>query len=189
MITFGSIIARTGLPGEADYALANEELGQILQQFQQHHPHCQCLNLEWSVWSGTGMGERLGRIDSLAHQGITPITPDQGVNLLNQLMTERLPSTSVVFTSRFGSLPTLRLAPQDLPLWRFLEQPRVFYPGVELVVDVELSLATDPYLKDHVYQGELIFPGVMGLESMTQVASHQKNFCESQARANLNNHV
>ena len=170
VITFGSIIARTGLPGEADYALANEELGQILQQFQQHHPHCQCLNLEWSVWSGTGMGERLGRIDSLAHQGITPITPDQGVNLLNQLMTERLPSTSVVVTSRFGSLPTLRLAPQDLPLWRFLEQPRVFYPGVELVVDVELSLATDPYLKDHVYQGELIFPGVMGLESMTQVA-------------------
>lgn len=171
LITFGSIIARTGLPGEADYALANEQLGLILEDFQQQHPHCHCLNMEWSVWSGTGMGERLGRIDSLMQQGISAITPDQGIQLLKQLMRQKTARSSVVVSSRFGTLPTLKLVPQELPLLRFLERPRVFYPGIELVVDVDLSLATDPYLRDHVYQGEFIFPGVMGLEAMAQVAN------------------
>jgi enediyne polyketide synthase len=116
------------------------------------------------------MGERLGRIDSLSQQGIQPITPDQGIQLLQHCMTQALPDPSVVVSSRFGALPTIRQARAALPLWRFLEQPRVVYPGIELVVDVELSVATDPYLRDHIYQGECIFPGVFGLEAMTQVA-------------------
>lgn len=33
----------------------------------------------------------------------------------------------------------------------------------------EDSTTNDPYLKDHVYRGEQIFPGVMGLEAMAQV--------------------
>lgn len=170
VITFGSIIAETGLPGEAHYALANEALAQLLHHHQLQNRHCHCLNLEWSVWSGMGMGERLGRIDSLSQQGIQPITPDQGIHLLHQLMTRTLPSTSVVVSGRHGLLPTIRQATTELPLWRFLEEPRVFYPGIELVVDVDLSVATDPYLRDHVYQGECIFPGVFGLEAMAQVA-------------------
>ena len=171
VITFGSIIARSGLPGEADYALANEALEPILRDFQQGNPHCHCLNLEWSVWSGTGMGERLGRIELLQRRGIQPITPDQGIQLLLQLIKQSLPGgPSLVVSSRFGSMPTIRQAAQELPLLRFLERPRVFYPGIELVVDVALSLGTDPYLRDHVFQGEAIFPGVMGLEAMAQVA-------------------
>jgi len=171
VITFGSIIGRSGMAGEAHYALANEQLNSILAAFQQEHPHCHCLNLEWSVWAGIGMGERLGRIEALSQQGIHPITPDQGINLLKRLLRQPSPSPSLVISSRLGSLPTIRLAPQELPLQRFLEIPRVVYPGVELVVDVKLSVATDPYLRDHVYRGEFIFPGVMGLEAMAQVAS------------------
>jgi enediyne polyketide synthase len=41
---------------------------------------------------------------------------------------------------------------------------------VELVVDVELSVNNDPYLNDHVFQGERVFPAVLGLEAMAQVA-------------------
>ncbi|MEB3244158.1 MAG: SDR family NAD(P)-dependent oxidoreductase [Cyanobacteriota bacterium] len=171
VITFGSIIARSGMAGEAHYALANEELAQRLIAFQQDHPHCQCLNLEWSVWAGIGMGERLGRIEALSQQGIVPIAPDQGIDLLKRLLRQPQASPSLVISSRMGSLPTIQLAPRDLPLMRFLEMPKVLVPGVELVVDVNLSLATDPYLRDHVYQGEFIFPGVMGLEAMAQVAS------------------
>ena len=65
LVTFGSIIARTGLHGEADYALANEWLTALHRSWQADHPHCRCLAVEWSVWSGVGMGERLGRIDAL----------------------------------------------------------------------------------------------------------------------------
>ncbi len=171
LITFGSIIAETGLPGEADYGLANEWLGQLVAEFQAKHPHCHCLNLAWSVWSGVGMGEKLGRIDSLMQQGITPIPPDQGIDILRRLMNNYCDSATVIVSGRFGEPPTLKMEGLELPFLRFLEQQKVFYPGVELIVETELSLENDPYLKDHVYEGEYIFPGVMGLEAMMQVAT------------------
>jgi enediyne polyketide synthase len=58
----------------------------------------------------------------------------------------------------------------ELPLRRFLERKRVFYPGVELVVDAELSLRADPYLADHVLQKQPLLPAVLGLEAMAQTA-------------------
>ena len=170
LVTFGSIIARMGLPGEADYAIANEWLGYMVESFATNYPNCHCLNLDWSVWSGVGMGERLGRIDTLMQQGITPIPADTGIEILQRLIGASIPKNSVVVTGRFGEPPTLKMERPELPFLRFLEQPRVYYPGVELVVDAELSLENDPYLQDHVFQDEYILPGVMGLEAMAQGA-------------------
>lgn len=169
-VTFGSIIGRAGLAGEADYAVANEWLTRLTEEFQIANPHCRCLAAEWSVWSGVGMGQRLGRIESLRQQGITPITPEVGVELLEDLLRHPLPTVPVVITGRFGELPTLKLDKPDLPFRRFLEQPKVFYPGVELIVDSTLSSDSDPYVEDHVLHGERLFPAVMGLEAMAQVA-------------------
>lgn len=171
LITFSSIIARTGLPGEADYAVANEWLSDLTRKFQSSHPQCRCLAVEWSVWSGTGMGERLGRIESLMQQGITPITTDQGVAILSRLTRQSVPTTQIVVAGRFGNPRTVDLDGPDLPFLRFLEHPRVYYPGVELVVDAELSVETDPYLEDHIFQGNRLFPAVLGLEAMAQTAA------------------
>jgi len=170
LITFGSIIARIGLRGEADYAVANEWLAHLTERWQAEHSHCRCLTIEWSVWSGIGMGQRLGRVDALMQQGITPIPPDEGIGVLCRLLTQHLPTVSVVVTGRFGEPPALKMEQPDLPFLRFLERPRVYYPGVELVVDAELSADTDPYLNDHVFRGERLFPAVMGLEAMAQAA-------------------
>ena len=41
---------------------------------------------------------------------------------------------------------------------------------MELIAEADLSLDTDPYLADHVYQGAALFPAVMGLEAMAQAA-------------------
>lgn len=171
LVTFGSIIARTGLPGEADYGLANEWLTRLTEQWQAAHPHCRCVAVEWSIWSGVGMGARLGRIDSLIRQGIIPIPPDEGVSILRQLLRCPLPKVAAIVMGRFREMCTLRVEQPELPLKRFLEQARVYYPKVELVVDVDLSTGTDPYLDDHQVQGERLFPAVMGLEAMAQVAT------------------
>ena len=170
LVTFGSIIARTGLPGEADYATANEWLAALTREFQTQHPRCRCLALEWSVWSGAGMGERLGRMESLIQQGITPITVDDGVRIFCELLRQPTPAVSLVVAGRFGDPPTLKMLEPELPLRRFLERQRVFYPGVELVVDAELSLRADPYLEDHVVQKQPLLPAVLGLEAMAQAA-------------------
>jgi len=79
-------------------------------------------------------------------------------------------SVALVVSGRFGEPPTLRLAETELPLRRFLERPRVFYPGVELVVEAGLSLPSDPYLADHALQKQPLLPAVLGLEAMAQVA-------------------
>ncbi|HBB89893.1 MAG TPA: beta keto-acyl synthase [Blastocatellia bacterium] len=170
LITFGSIIARTGLPGEAHYGLANELLTRLTEEWKSTHPACRCLAVEWSIWSGKGMGGRLGDTDRLMQQGITPISPDDGVNMLRKLLGQPNAPVSVVVMSRFSDLPTFKIDRPELPFLRFLEEPKVFYPQIELVVDAELSSSTDPYLKDHVFQGEMILPAVMGLEAMAQAA-------------------
>lgn len=170
-VSFGSLIARTGMRGEADYAVANEWLANLTERWQKKHPHCRCLAVEWSVWSGVGMGQRLGRMDALMQQGITPIPTDEGIRILRHLLGQRSPVVSVVVTGRYGEASTLKVEQPELPLLRFLEQPRVYYPDVELIADVKLSTDSDPYLNDHVFQGERLFPAVMGLEAMAQVAT------------------
>ena len=166
----GWIIARLGLPGEADYALANEWLARATERFASRHPGCRCLTLEWSVWSGVGMGERLGTLEGLMARGITPIPPATGVALLRELISRPQSAVSIVATGRFGQPPTLEVERPELPLLRYLETPRVHVPGVELVVDAEVSADTDPHLADHVFRGDPLFAAVLGMEAMAQVA-------------------
>jgi enediyne polyketide synthase len=170
VVTFGSLIARTGLRGEADYALANDWLTGLTERFQAEHPACRCLAVEWSVWSGVGMAQRLGRVDALMRQGIVPLPPDAGIAWLRDLLCRRLPAVAVVVTGRFGEPPTLQVERAALPFLRFLELPRVHYPGVELVADAELSVNADPYVTEHQFGGERLLPAVLGLEAMAQAA-------------------
>ncbi|HEV3074086.1 MAG TPA: SDR family NAD(P)-dependent oxidoreductase, partial [Thermoanaerobaculia bacterium] len=171
IVGFGSIIARTGLRGEAEYALANEWLALLLARHAARHPACRCLVLDWSVWSGTGMGERLGTLEALTRQGIVPIPPGAGVAELLRLLADPAVRGEVVVTGRFGDPPTLAVERPELPLLRFLERPRVYFPGVELVADIAVSADTDPYLSDHVFRGEPLFAAVVGLEAMAQAAA------------------
>lgn len=170
LVAFGSIIGRMGLHGEGDYALANEWLRLSVEEAAARLPNCRCLTVEWSVWSGVGMGERLGRIEILARAGVTPIPVEEGVALLQRLVDAAEVPPAVIATGRFGAPATLRVPQVELPLLRFLEQPRVHHPGIELVCDAVLSAAADRYLDDHVLDGLALFPGAAGLEAMAQVA-------------------
>ncbi|HEV7671797.1 MAG TPA: type I polyketide synthase [Thermoanaerobaculia bacterium] len=173
LFAFGSIIGESGLPGEADYALANEWLALRLDRFAREHPACLCRTLAWSVWAGAGMGEKLGRIEALIREGIVPIPVDAGVAaFLDQVTrpTATLDST-VILAGRFGEPPTVDLGRPEPPLLRFFERVRIFVPQVELVVECRLSADSDPYLLDHVFRGERLLPAVVGLEAMAQIAT------------------
>lgn len=171
LLTFSSVIARTGMRGEADYALANDWLSRMTRSFGLRHPACRCLALEWSLWSGVGMGERLGRVDALLREGIAPISLEMGIGLLRRLVRCGPQNGGVVMAGRLGGgASTLKFSAPNVPFLRFLDRPRVYYPGVELVVDFELAEGSDPYLDEHVFQGERLFPTVMGMEAMAQAA-------------------
>ena len=171
LVTFGSIIARTGLHGEADYALANEWLTALTDEWRREHPHCRCLAVEWSVWSGVGMGERLGRIDALRRQGITPIGPDEGVRILRQLIARRPPKQRP--SSSAAGLAIRRRCGTSSRNCRCCDSWNsrgCTCRASSLICDVTLSLGADPYLRDHAYQDTPLLPAVMGLEAMAQIS-------------------
>lgn len=171
LVTFGSIIGRAGLRGEAHYATANEWLADLTEDVARTHPNVRARCMEWSVWSGVGMGEKLSVVESLSREGITPVSPDQGVEILLRLIEDPDAPVVTVISGRTEGIDTVRRDLPELPLLRFTGNPLVRYHGVELVTEVELNAGTDPYLADHLLDGNLLLPAVIGMEAMTQVAS------------------
>ncbi|MFB8765266.1 type I polyketide synthase [Nocardiopsis alba] len=171
LVTFGSIIGRAGLRGEAHYSTANDWLTEMTVAYGREHPHTRVLALEWSVWSGAGMGERLGVVEALMRDGITPVAAEEGIATLHRVLADGSAGPVLVVSGRTGGLPTLATEEHELPLGRFLDRVLVHYPGVELVTEAVLSSTDDPYLEDHRLDGDLLFPAVIGMEAMTQVAT------------------
>ncbi|MDX6741611.1 type I polyketide synthase [Actinocorallia sp. A-T 12471] len=170
LVTFGSIIGRAGLMGEAHYAMANDLMAERTRAFGDAHPGCRAICVEWSVWSGVGMGERLEVVAALERDGVTAITPEQGVAIMRRLVTDPDTPDVVVVSGRVQDFDTLRFASPELPLLRFADRPLVRYHGVELVCETDLDAGSDLYLGDHHLDGDLLFPAVFGMEAMTQVA-------------------
>src|SRR5262249_16268582 len=79
LITFGSIIGRIGLEGESHYALANAMQSAATEAWAAAPDGRTALAIEWSVWGGIGMGERLGTIERLGAQGVDAISVDDAL--------------------------------------------------------------------------------------------------------------
>ena len=78
-----------------------------------------------------------------------------------------------------GGLDTWNQALFDDPQgMRFLEHRVHLTPGVEAIFWAHLSLASDPYLTDHQFQGSYLFPTVFGLEAMAQAALYLCGYTE-----------
>jgi enediyne polyketide synthase len=169
LITFGSIIGRIGFEGEAHYALANAMQSAATEAWAAAAPNRAALAIEWSVWGGMGMGETLGTIERLSAQGVDAISVDDALAAFDHLMARNAVGT-VAVTSRFGPPPDVSLGSSELPMARFIDEPKVHFPGVELIVETTLTQARDLYLDDHVVSGLAVMPLVMGLEAMAQVA-------------------
>jgi len=170
-IGFGSIIARIGFHGEAHYAHANELLRERVEQLSTTYRECRFLCIEWSVWSGLGMGENLARVDTLTRMGVVPITPELGTEALLRALEAHIPASSVVVTSRLPQIPTLQIGTSGFEPYRFLERTVIHYPQMEFIAEADLAIHKDLYLNDHRLDGTSIFPAALGLEAMVQATT------------------
>lgn len=170
LVTLGSIIGRAGLRGEAHYATANDWLAEETVAFGRRFPRCRTVCTEWSVWSGVGMGERLSVVEALSREGVTPVTPEQGLAILLRLVNDPDVPGVVVISGRTEGIDTVSKDLPELPLLRFVDRVLVRYHGVELVSETDLNVGTDKYLADHRLDENLLFPAVFGIEAMAQVA-------------------
>ncbi|HTZ26865.1 MAG TPA: SDR family NAD(P)-dependent oxidoreductase [Streptosporangiaceae bacterium] len=179
IITFGSVAQPYGLAGEGLLALASASLADQAQRIAGNIPRCRALHVDWPAWSGPGLGQRDSLAGALASSGATAIPVTEGARLLlKTLGTPGMPSRVAVHgrvgvpappAIAAGAAPT----PEAAKLWRgrFLENVRVYYPGVELVCDARLTLRTDPYLSDHRIDGIPVLPAAMALEAMAEVVA------------------
>ncbi len=173
IVGLSSVISVTGMPGNAWYGFSNEALEVLLQRFAHDHPETQTLAVAYSIWDEEGMGTRLGSVAHLTKMGIQSISPPKGLKRFVQLFLNRPPSSRVVVTSRIGGLDTWFPPPPSKTVrGRFTSDRLSGVPGIESIFKVQLSLASDPYLKDHHFQGTYLFPTVFGLEAMAQAAVH-----------------
>lgn len=168
LLTYGSIIGRRGLAGESEYCVANDWMGVVVEQWAAAHPECRTHALEWSIWSGIGMGVSLGVVDDLQRQGVAAIAPAAGGRALRAVLTDSTAPVTVLLMGRCPPAPTLTIEASAPPLLRFAERVPALTPGAEAVIEADIGLATDPYLDDHRIDEIPIVPAVVGFEAIAQ---------------------
>ena len=168
--TFGSVIGRAGLAGQADYCLANDRLRASTERYAVKAGDAIVRHLEWSVWSSVGMGVDLGALDSLARSGVAAVGPTDGRRLFVAALAAGRPVTQLL-TGRLPAGPTLMMPATEAPPLRYAETIRSRTPGVEVVAESELSWDTDRAVADHRIDGLAVLPTVASLEAIAQAAS------------------
>ncbi len=168
-----SIIGVTGMPGNSWYGFSNEVLSLILRQYQEQNPHTKTLSVAYSIWGEEGMGARLGSVEALAQKGIEAIPSQEGIDRFVRLFYRDPGHHQVIVTARLAGLDTWDPVALPTPTdCRYLETLLLHTPGVESIFQAHLELQTDPYLRDHLFNGSYLLPTVFGLEAMAQVACH-----------------
>lgn len=168
VVSFGSIIGRVGLAGEAEYAIANNRLRVATEEIAVQLPETVVRHFEWTVWNSVGMGVSLSVVDDLARSGVAALSLDLGRQaFLNGLCT--CGPTARLVLSSFPAVPTLAFEVPQHPHARFLERTIAQTGTSELIVESDLSTATDRAISDHRLDGTAVFPAVQSLEAIAQV--------------------
>lgn len=171
LIGYGSVIAQSGMKGNADYAWANDQMALYIEQLGKQYTNGRFITLEWSVWDETGMGVALNSIEALKWDGIAPIPVKNGLQILRGIVADQADGNGrYIIMGRYGKSPTLVFTRRKPTTGRFISKIVHHVPNIEVVADVNIDLNSDVYLLHHVLDGQYIFPTVMILEGMAQIA-------------------
>lgn len=178
-VCLSSIIGAGGFEGASWYALSNEVMDFFVEEYARKYPHCRSLALGYCLWDEIGMVTQHQLTKPMMNKyGMDGIRPQDGAAAFADLVLRPLPYPRVIVTSRNSNDATMLLENNNLkahPLpkhCRYLKRVLYLEPGVECVVAVELSLHSDPYLRDHCVDGTVLLPAMLGLEAMAQTASY-----------------
>ncbi|HMH94387.1 MAG TPA: beta-ketoacyl synthase N-terminal-like domain-containing protein, partial [Streptosporangiaceae bacterium] len=174
ILTFGSVAARYGLPGQGLLALASTALADQAEVAATLIPGGRALHIELPGWAGAGLRGRLDLEQSMARAGMAGISAGDAARLLLKVLAAPGRPDRVAVHGRIGVPGPAHagpVPPGPRPSGRFLREVIVHYPGIELVCDARLSLASDPYLADYRVNGRPVLPPALALEALAQAAS------------------
>jgi acyl transferase domain-containing protein/acyl carrier protein len=85
-IMFSSAASLLGSPGQANHVAANTFLDALAQY--RRHQGLPALSINWGVWSDIGAAAKRRVSNQMSSKGIGEITPDQGIDILEFLLTQ-----------------------------------------------------------------------------------------------------
>jgi malonyl CoA-acyl carrier protein transacylase len=165
-VTFSSIAGRFGNFGQTDYAAANEALNKLATRINAVS-NTQAISIDWTAWAEVGMASRGSMPDILSSRGIEFLPVEVGAPMVGELLTSGARG-EVLAAGALGALGgDVRVASErGMPL----VDEVISHTETELIVARVLEIERDRFMRDHVYEGTALMPGVMGLEMMCEAA-------------------
>ena len=120
LVLFSSVTARIGNRGQADYAMANEALNKIAQQFAILHPHCRVKAINWGPWEGGMVSAGLSQ--EFRRRGVELISIASGArHLVDEMCRTDDPAVEVVVGATFSGVDVREAPPVGATVSEYLQ--------------------------------------------------------------------
>lgn len=144
---FSSVVARSGNPGQADYAMANEVLNRVARdEARRRGPSCVVKSINWGAWAAGMMTPELRAL--FRKRGITLLSLDEGAE---RFVAEILAETSGETELILGDDPK-KLAMAGAGA------------DAKVVLDLAVGVKAYPCLLDHRIKGKVVVPAALAAE-------------------------
>ncbi|MFO7765523.1 MAG: SDR family NAD(P)-dependent oxidoreductase [Pelovirga sp.] len=158
LVMFSSSTGRFGRIGQSDYAVANEVLNKMAQQYAQHHPQTKVLSLNWGPWDGGMVTPALKTV--FAREGVDVIDLQAGADYLLAEMAGTDKTVEYVISGE----------QQESAGLNDPEPPQNLY--VSRAFDLDLGIEQFPVLTSHVIDGKAVVPLALMIEWLAHAAVH-----------------
>ncbi len=149
VVFFASVAGFYGNVGQADYALANSVLDRTAHLLAHRHPQARVVAVDWGPWDGGMVTPTLKKM--LASRGVPLIPLHEGTAAL------------------IAALDAPQTPPQVLAGAEMVT-PLAPPAGQTYHLHRRLTLAANPYLRDHVIGGHAVLPTVCAAQWMINAA-------------------
>ena len=153
VVLFSSVAGFYGNVGQTDYAIANEILNRLAHLFKKNHPDVHVVSINWGAWDSGMVSPELKKIFDENNVSLVP-TNEGPYAMIDQLSNVYANQQQVILG---GTLPVAKAA-TDHPLKTY-------------IMHRTLLESANPFLKDHVIQGNAVLPIINASTWMAQSAA------------------
>ena len=183
-VAFSSVAGRFGNSGQTDYSAANDLLCKITSSMRQWRPGTRGIVIDWTAWGGIGMATRGSIPKIMEAAGITMLPPEAGVPTVRRELTYGGFKGEVVVAGELGMMMdewdetggldgerAAQALTQRQPSLLMVGEVKAarLYGGLE--AETTLDPQAQPFLYDHAMDGTPLLPGVMGTETLAELAT------------------